>query len=219
MGDTMSTINVNGTMAFSNPNGGSVTIIPKNDTATNYTINIPDVSGTLATQSYVLTNGVPSGVITMWSGSIASIPAGWALCNGVGNTPNLMDKFIVGAGSSYSVAATGGSANATLPSHSHTFGGSGNTSTQGDHSHQVKTKYEDDSTIRPVSNSRGGMAAAHYAGSAYYRYDDLTGAYMLGNNGNHSHSVSISGSTSSEGGSSTNANLPPYYALAYIMKL
>jgi len=161
---------------------------------------------------------LPAGVIVMWSGSIASIPAGWLLCNGANGTPNLQDRFIVGAGSGYSVAATGGSANATLPAHDHTFSGSNSTSTQGNHSHQVKTKTQDDSTIRPVSNSRGGMAAAHYEGSAYYRYDDLTGAYMLASNGDHSHSVTISGSTSSNGSSATNANLPPYYALAYIMK-
>jgi microcystin-dependent protein len=169
-------------------------------------------------QAYV-NNRLPIGVIVMWSGSIASIPTGWVLCDGTNGTPNLRDRFIVGAGNTYSVATTGGSANATIPSHSHTFSGSGNTSTAGNHSHQVKTKYEDDSTIRPVSNARGGMAAAHYAGSAYYRYDDLTGAYMLASNGDHSHSVSISGSTSSTGDSATNANLPPYYALAYIMKL
>ena len=162
---------------------------------------------------------LPAGVIVMWSGSIATIPTGWVLCDGTNNTPNLRDRFIVGAGSTYSVAATGGNKDAILVSHSHTFSGSSTTSTQGNHSHQVKTKTQDDSTIRPVSNSRGGMAAAHYEGSAYYRYDDLTGAYMLASNGDHSHSVSISGSTSTNGDSATNANLPPYYALAYIMKV
>lgn len=38
---------------------------------------------------------MPSGGIIMWSGTIASIPAGWALCNGANGTPDLTDKFIV----------------------------------------------------------------------------------------------------------------------------
>jgi hypothetical protein len=40
---------------------------------------------------------IPSGVIVMWSGSIAIIPSGWALCNGSNGTPDLRDRFIVGA--------------------------------------------------------------------------------------------------------------------------
>jgi hypothetical protein len=53
------------------------------------------------------TNGIiPVGGIILWSGSIASIPTGWALCNGSNGTPNLMDKFIIGAGNSYNVGNT-----------------------------------------------------------------------------------------------------------------
>lgn len=82
----------------------------------------------LATTAFVTTAvaaGIPVGVITMWSGSIASIPAGWALCNGTSGTPDLRDRFIVGAGSTYAVAATGGANTITLdttqiPSHTHT---------------------------------------------------------------------------------------------------
>lgn len=60
----------------------------------------------------------------MWSGASTSIPTGWLLCNGSNNTPDLRNRFIVGAGSSYSVGATGGEATHTLtidemPSHSH----------------------------------------------------------------------------------------------------
>jgi len=60
------------------------------------------------------------GVICLWYGSIANIPAGWALCNGAGGTPDLRDKFIVGAGSTYAVDETGGAA-----SHTHDFTGGG----------------------------------------------------------------------------------------------
>jgi len=53
-------------------------------------------------------SAVPAGGIIMWSGSIGSIPTGWNLCDGSNGTPNLTDRFIVGAGSSYAVGNTGG---------------------------------------------------------------------------------------------------------------
>ena len=57
---------------------------------------------------------VPSGVIVMWSGSIASIPTGWVLCNGSNGTPNLTDRFVIAAdqSGSYQVGSTG---NGSLP--------------------------------------------------------------------------------------------------------
>jgi len=54
--------------------------------------------------------GVPSGLIILWYGAVVDIPAGWYLCNGANGTPNLQDRFIVGAGGSYAVGNTGGSA-------------------------------------------------------------------------------------------------------------
>jgi microcystin-dependent protein len=78
----------------------------------------------IATTAFALA-AFPSGGIIMWSGSIASIPGGWLLCNGTSGTPDLRDRFIVGAGSTYAVNATGGFATyslstAQLPSHTHT---------------------------------------------------------------------------------------------------
>ena len=63
----------------------------------------------------------------MWSGAANAIPTGWVLCDGNNNTPNLVDRFIVGAGSTYTVGATGGSNTVTLttaqmPSHTHNMG-------------------------------------------------------------------------------------------------
>ena len=63
---------------------------------------------------------IPSGVVVEWYGSIASIPAGFVLCNGANGTPDLRDRFIVGAGSLYSVHDTGGNVN-----HTHPFTGDG----------------------------------------------------------------------------------------------
>ena len=79
-------------------------------------------SGSAAAWTTVI--GVPSGIIAVWSGSEGSIPSGWYLCNGSNGTPDLRNRFIVGAGSgsSYSVGNTGGSNTVTLstsqiPSH------------------------------------------------------------------------------------------------------
>ena len=121
---------------------------------------------------------LPSGLIAIWKGSISIIPTGWVLCNGNNGTPDLRDKFVLGAGNSYSVSSTGGEKTHTLtisemPSHNHTF----------TNSVLVHAKYE------------GGDNGRNYS---------------LG----ESTSVSI-GYT---GGGSGHNNMPPYYALCYIMK-
>lgn len=65
---------------------------------------------------------VPIGSIILWSGSIASIPAGWQLCDGTNGTPNLKQRFTIGAGEIYAVGERGGSFE-----HSHVFTGDGHT--------------------------------------------------------------------------------------------
>ena len=97
----------------------------------------------LATTAFVnasILYAVPAGVITLWSGSVASIPTGWSLCNGSSGTPDLRDRFVVGAGSSYAVNATGGANTVTLdatmiPSHTHTVTTTGTASSENAHSH------------------------------------------------------------------------------------
>jgi len=86
-------------------------------TATTQSAN--DNSTKVATTAYVANNGVPSGCIVIWSGSSGSIPSGWNLCNGSNGTPDLRDRFVVGAGSTYSVGNTGGTKDAIVVSHSH----------------------------------------------------------------------------------------------------
>lgn len=163
---------------------------------------------------------VPAGVITMWYGSIASIPSGWYLCDGANGTPDLRDRFIVGAGSTYAVAATGGSANATLVSHSHTASSTFTGSALGTHSHTA-TDSGHTHTL-PGAVSAGGVGPVG-GGSNVSTFQTVTT-----NSGNANISVSsvsagtpsgsVATSVSTEGSSATNANLPPYYALAYIMK-
>jgi hypothetical protein len=140
---------------------------------------------------------VPSGCILMWSGSIASIPSGWFLCNGSNGTPDLRNRFVVGAGSTYSVGGTGGSADAIVVAHTHT----GTTSTIGNHVHNYATKgVTANQDTSPLGFTRTGAPLDTVV--------DTSGA------GAHNHSFT----TNSTGSSGTNANLPPYFALAYIMK-
>ena len=139
---------------------------------------------------------IPAGGIFLWSGSIGSIPAGYVLCNGSNGTPDLRDRFIVGAGSTYAVDATGGSANAIVVTHTHT---ATSAVTDPGHTHN----YFRDSS----SNWAGGgnVGLIHDVGA--------TAATTSSNTG-----ITVATTVDSAGNSGTNANLPPYYALCYIMK-
>jgi len=130
---------------------------------------------------------VPTGVIVMWSGSIGSIPSGWLLCNGSSGTPDLRDRFVVGAGTAYAVNATGGSADAIVVTHTHAI-------TDPGHAHSY--------TAGSYQDQRGG-------GSSTTDVQPTTT-----NTASNTTGISINNA----GTSGTNANLPPYYALAYIMK-
>lgn len=65
---------------------------------------------------------LPVGIIVQWSGSVDSIPTGFALCDGTRGTPDLRDKFVLGAGGSYAPGDTGGSSRYSL-SHTHKYSG------------------------------------------------------------------------------------------------
>lgn len=147
-------------------------------------------------------NPFTTGMILMWSGTISTIPTGWSLCDGTSGTPNLTDKFIVGAGNTYTPGDTGGANSVTLtvnqiPSHNH-GGSTGNDSP--DHSHGGVMRYP------------GGMVEQNQSGgpdgprSNYAQQTD-------GANTRHTHSITA------QGGGQAHENRPPYYALAYIMKL
>lgn len=162
-------------------------------------------------------NTFQTGMIMLWSGSSASIPDAWYLCDGSNGTPNLMDRFVVGAGSAYAVGATGGSANAVVVSHTHTA----STDSQGSHTHSAWTDAQGEHTHTYMKGDGGDQNM----GSGTSSYEEVT----TGNTssaGNHTHSVGIgeAGShghniaVSTNGEDGTNKNLPPYYALCYIMK-
>lgn len=146
-----------------------------------------------------------TGIIVMWSGAIDKIPTGWLLCDGTNGTPDLRNRFIVGAGTDYSVGNTGGSNNvvlttAQMPSHSHT--GTVSLENGGEHSH----------------SAQGGASGSY---SSAIMYDDCTrGSDRVTikiSGGAHSHTGSVS--INSAGSGQAHENRPPYYALAYIMKV
>ena len=170
-------------------------LAPTQSTAT--TSNTQIATTAFVQAAIAAANLVPSGTIVLWSGSVASIPTGWVLCNGSNSTPDLRNSFVVGAGSTYAVNATGGSADAIVVSHTHT----GTTSTTGTHNHTV----DGGSTISNVIAQRYSDNTGNI---------NSTGSQTTSSAGSHNHTFT----TDSSGSSGTNANLPPYYALAYIMK-
>ena len=168
-------------------------------------------------------NYVPTGGMMMWG--TASAPTGYLLCNGAAvsrstysalfavlgtaygsgdgsttfNLPDFRDRFPVGAGTTYSANSTGGSANATLVSHTHTA-----TSTDAGHTHNIQ-----------VSNISGASVDDRLAGSgADY------GIANVNDSGTNvkSSTASITTTISTEGSSATNANLPPYLGVYFIIK-
>jgi len=148
---------------------------------------------------------IPAGIISMWSGSIANIPSGWLLCDGTNSTPDLRDRFVVGAGSTYAVNATGGSADAVVVTHTHTA-----TVADPGHFHDGGVVSDADwafvgTTTTGTGNLPGARVALTTGGG---NVQNLTGSKTTG----------VTVTNASSGTSGTNANLPPYYALAYIMK-
>jgi hypothetical protein len=140
---------------------------------------------------------IPTGIISLWYGSTASIPSGWFLCDGNNGTPDLRNRFIVGAGSTYAVAATGGSANAIVVSHTHTA-----TSTVTDPGH-----------IHGINRAEG-----YNAGVSNRVGNSSPNEPFVGSTNSNTTGITVGTTISTTGDSGTNANLPPYYALAYIMK-
>jgi hypothetical protein len=151
---------------------------------------------------------LPIGVISMWSGSIAAVPPGWALCNGTNGTPDLRERFIVGAGGQntttlvdggqnsdgYGVGEASGSANAIVVTHDHDITDPGHI-----HTTDNLAKVEVSGTPSIATSGTAGLVVSV---SAVPIESEDTG-------------ISIN----QEGASGTNANLPPYFALAFIMRV
>ena len=167
---------------------------------------------------------IPVGGIIMWSGTIANIPNGWELCNGSNGTPDLRDKFVVGAHSDLSGTAKSnieGSYNQSGGDISHNHGGNttAHTLTAGQipsHTHTYKDSYYIEIN-NPGTGASGTIGGADYVGPTSYKGSgdsDNDNKYVYWRNG-------TTNSTGTGGGHShpvpTDNHVPPYFALAYIM--
>jgi microcystin-dependent protein len=257
-----------GSLTANNVILGNGTSVP-NFVAPSTNGNVLTSNGTTWTSAAIPTPFI-TGMIMLWSGSIASIPSGWALCNGSGGTPDLRDRFVVGAGSSYAVNATGGATTVTLstanmPAHTHSIAGSGTTSNQSNghthtysgttsgqsqtHTHSISVSdpgHRHDNAV-PINESNlapfgtaptnlvreltmGGNDAVTWwtstvttgitasAGNASQDHTHTFSGTTSDISANHTHTFSFSGTSGSAGSGSAFSILPPYYALAYIMK-
>lgn len=171
----------------------------------NFTLGITKAFANKRELAYSDSAGIPSGVIAMWSGQSTNIPDGWVLCNGQNGTPNLTDKFIIGAGAKYSPGNTGGEETHKLttremPSHNHVITHTLKTSTAGNHTHGY---------IEPDSGP-GGSNGWDMTDSRNSETDAA---------GSHSHDITGTITCASTGSGTAHNNMPPYYALCFVMKL
>jgi hypothetical protein len=192
--------------------------------------------------------GFPVGGIIMWSGTLAKVPVGWALCDGANGTPDLRDKFVCGAGNSLSVGATGGSN--VAHSHSVSMSSSGTAtgtignaslsahtgaavSSHGTHYHEY---YATTSGASTEVQKQEGTGTSFWLTQKGHTHDigsesvpkQTSGASATlshtvtqpSDHDQHSHTFS-SGSASVSGSatSGTASSMPAYYALAYIMRV
>jgi microcystin-dependent protein len=140
--------------------------------------------------TFVGNGTIPVGGIIMWSGTIAAIPTGWALCDGNNGTPNLVNRFVMAAGNLYGVGEFGGATSNRLtpmniPPHKHTIPQSYNANQGGG------------STITYVGMGQPPQISPGNA--SIYNSDNVLQTAQ----GNNPEQFSI---------------LNPYYALAYIMR-
>ena len=148
-----------------------------------------------------------SGMILLWSGSTGSIPSGFVLCNGSNSTPDLRDRFVVGAGNSYAVGNTGGN----------------NTATD-----TVNISGSDTVNVSVSGSGTTGNEFGNFGSTNLYGYNGTGVQYKNMNNyywgtTTHAHGFNFSGSGSDTvniSGSDTVSidTRSPYYALCYIMK-
>jgi hypothetical protein len=175
-------------------------------------------------------SAIPYGCIVMWSGSVATVPSGWRICDGTNGTPDLRDKFVVGAKSDSGGIATttitgvdsksGGYKDAVLVSHTHPVSSS---TTIDQDTHSISGSfYASDSGMYAESGpfSNGGAAANvtfqdnfNSSTNSENRRINFSDTHV------HTHNVNVSVTVQSQGDTGTNRNLPPYYSLAFIMKV
>lgn len=166
-------------------------------------------------------NGIPAGGVIMWTGAITDIPDGWALCNGQTKdgvqTPDLSGRFIVGAGTLGTDTYNSGDTNVNgegkskvtltvdqMPSHTHSI-------TDPGHTHTVLDEWLN---VRNTQAWPGGGG-----NNSTWVADDSPEIHPK-KSATRTSSKGFTGITANAtGGNLPHENRPPYYALAYIMRL
>ena len=157
-----------------------------------------DSSTNIPTTEWVqsaITNYLPLGSIIMWNGVTA--PDNWALCDGTNGTPNLRDKFVLSQGTTYTLGSTGGLSTVTLstaeiPAHSHSVTDPGHVHGYSQYTPGDEAESQQNETNVPYSDNP---------------VTDQTMSALTG--------ITIN----STGGSGAHENMPPYYVLAFIMRI
>ncbi len=190
-----------------------------------------------ATKAYVDGRaGTPTGSIVMYATS--SAPTGWLLCDGAAvsrstysqlfavvgttygggdgsstfNVPSFVNRFPVGAGSSYGNNSKGGTPDSTLVAHSHSYSGSTSYDTSPNHTHDM---YLGRNFTETVSGSAGFGIGNFLPQSGRGNAEAYT---STNGSGSYGHSHSFSGATTQVGSSASGANLPPYIGIQFIIK-
>lgn len=185
----------------------------------------PNLNQPVTSTPAQLNNPIPFGVITMWYGAVENVPSGWGLCDGTLGTPDLTNRFVIGAGDAYAPGATGGSltsgaagththTEATAGSHNHT-GTSGSTilttAQIPAHTHTYSEASGSAFEYGTGLNGTSGLASTSTVASGSTG-GGLGHTHTIGTDGTHAHTINSVGDH-------THAVTPPYYALAFIMKL
>ncbi|MDY0197576.1 MAG: hypothetical protein RBR68_07160 [Tenuifilaceae bacterium] len=167
----------------------------------------------MAKGSIVAWYGTPTGLFdATGKGVEGTVMEGWAIANGNNSTPNLVDKFIVGAGNTYDIGDTGGEATtilsgSQLPEHRHFVGVLDSNSDNNFRMEAAASTYFPSYTFNslwlPGDNSYGADYKSFTTNTNY----QLVTSKKLGD------------VTAGTGTSSTHNNLPPYVGLYWLMKL
>lgn len=173
-------------------------------------------------------SAIPIGCIVLWSGAVSAVPSGWRLCDGTNGTPDLRDRFVVGARADSNGPATtfitgadtksGGFKDAAVISHVHPVSSSATVTTD---THTISgTIFANDSGLYGSGSFyNAGSNGSTFNDNFYSDTNNENKAVAINDVHSHTHTVGVTTSISSVGESGTNRNLPPYYALAYIMKV
>jgi len=170
---------------------------------------------------------VPRGVIWMWNSTAASIPAGFQLCDGTNNTPDLRDRFIVGAGNLYAFGANGGAATTTLslgnmPSHTHTANSAFTGTALGSHTHTITDPghTHNYTKLSLVGGTSSGPDSNWWSASTQSTSSASTGISLAGASAGTPAGTVVT--TVANTGATVPAsidNRPPFYSLCYIQKM